>query len=183
MDDVLVKLRVPRSRLHPDETGNLVVGQERKGKGIKTYLFTERIAVSDLSCCWPWLASTIKFGYGRMRSQKDGRSKLLLAHRAVFSLVFGGIPSGLEIRHKCDNPICCNPFHLEPGTHKENMEDMSRRGRVVNNTPRKLSAAQIMEIRSMLSNGDRKAMIARQFGVSWSLIQWIAIGKHWSSAL
>lgn len=41
----------------------------------------------------------------------------------------GSIPSGMFVRHKCDNPKCCNPKHLIPGNHLANMGDARRRGR------------------------------------------------------
>ena len=40
---------------------------------------------------------------------------------------FGEIPKGMVIRHKCDNPNCCNIEHLEIGTQKDNIEDMIKR--------------------------------------------------------
>lgn len=52
------------------------------------------------------------------------------AHRLSWALVNGDIPSGLVVRHRCDNPPCCNPAHLELGTDAENEADKARRGRL-----------------------------------------------------
>jgi hypothetical protein len=42
---------------------------------------------------------------------------------------YGEIPKGMVIRHKCDNPACCNIEHLEIGTPLDNVNDMIERGR------------------------------------------------------
>lgn len=41
----------------------------------------------------------------------------------------GEIPDKNVIRHKCDNPACINPSHLEIGTQKDNMKDAEKRNR------------------------------------------------------
>lgn len=52
------------------------------------------------------------------------------AHRLSWSIFNSSpIPSGLVIRHKCDNPGCVNPDHLEIGTQKDNNIDKILRGR------------------------------------------------------
>lgn len=43
------------------------------------------------------------------------------AHRASWLIFRGPIPEGLEIDHLCRNTRCCNPDHLEPVTHRENV--------------------------------------------------------------
>lgn len=56
------------------------------------------------------------------------RNRYELSHRASFS-VFKSSAKGKVIRHKCDNPYCCNPDHLESGTQKDNVQDQIKRGR------------------------------------------------------
>lgn len=75
--------------------------------------------------CWPWLASTgTTMGHGQIKFQ--GRP--VNAHRVAFMLAYGYLPP--VVRHKCDNPPCCNPAHLEPGTIADNHRDMVERGRI-----------------------------------------------------
>lgn len=66
--------------------------------------------------CWIWTGATAS-GYGVIRQNR----KLVLAHRAIYELIVGKIPKGLQIDHLCQNTICVNPKHLEPVTPKENM--------------------------------------------------------------
>ena len=49
------------------------------------------------------------------------------AHRMAYIEFNGPIPEGEIVRHKCDNPRCINPQHLELGTKKDNRRDFMRR--------------------------------------------------------
>lgn len=83
--------------------------------------------------CWKWTGAKDKQGYGSIQAG-FGRGTIL-AHRAVWEVVYGEIPKspklyhGTVVRHKCDNPSCCNPRHLELGTQAHNVSDMHKRGR------------------------------------------------------
>lgn len=51
-------------------------------------------------------------------------------HRVSYFLTHGHLPPApLVIRHTCDNPPCCNPAHLVPGTYQDNARDCVERGR------------------------------------------------------
>lgn len=67
--------------------------------------------------CWEWAGVIDSGGYGRVShlNQQIG------AHRAVYEMVNGSIPDGLEIDHLCHNPPCVRPDHLEAVTHAENI--------------------------------------------------------------
>jgi hypothetical protein len=75
--------------------------------------------------CWTWTAGRNADGYGWFKI--SGGPKV--AHRVAWELTNGPIPEGLIVRHRCDNPPCVNPGHLELGTHKDNRRDCSQRGR------------------------------------------------------
>jgi len=73
--------------------------------------------IVDDAGCWIWQRSKDRKGYGQIRV--DGR--LTYAHRYMYERHVGTIPAGLELDHLCCVPACCNPAHLEPVTHAENV--------------------------------------------------------------
>lgn len=78
----------------------------------------------DLTQCWEWTGAVDKSGYGMIRVGK----KVLLAHRLSFYLANLDWPA--ELCHSCHNRLCCNPSHLSPCTHEENMRQLSDHHRV-----------------------------------------------------
>lgn len=86
-----------------------------------------KIEIDEKTCCWNW-TGTLSRGYGLL-SSKFGKTPFK-AHRLSYELHVGEIPDGLLLRHTCDNPRCCNPAHLLPGTHKQNAIDKSVRSRM-----------------------------------------------------
>lgn len=77
------------------------------------------------AACWPWMAGLGRHGYGKFWN--EGRT--IAAHRVALTISAGAIPYGAWVLHSCDVPGCCNPMHLRPGSHAENMADMKARGR------------------------------------------------------
>ncbi len=84
--------------------------------------FREKVSVSATSGCWTWLGATDSRGYGSCYFNR----RTVGAHRAVYQIVTGVSPDGLDLDHLCRNPICVNPGHLEPVTHAENVARIPR---------------------------------------------------------
>lgn len=96
-----------------------------KGKAPRPLRFVE-----NENGCWINMSHTKdRWGYGWITRRVDGIKKGISVHRYMYERFNGEIPQGYVVRHKCDNPCCGNPEHLEVGTHKDNMEDKVKRGR------------------------------------------------------
>lgn len=46
-------------------------------------------------------------------SRAGQRYKRMSAHRFAWEAVNGPAPEGFDVRHTCDNTLCCNPGHLK----------------------------------------------------------------------
>jgi hypothetical protein len=80
--------------------------------------------------CWLWTGATGgKDGYGKIQRGRRGMG-YLWAHRVAFDLEYGAIPLGLQVLHRCDNPLCVRPEHLFLGTRSDNMRDAANKGRL-----------------------------------------------------
>jgi hypothetical protein len=67
-----------------------------------------------------------KNGYGKIWI--NGKTKG--THRVAWELIYGSIPNGLNVLHRCDVPSCVNPYHLFLGTNSDNIKDAFRKGRM-----------------------------------------------------
>ena len=118
--------------------------------------FWSKVAKSD--GCWLWTAARNEQGYGEF--SLDG--KLQRAHRVSFYLAHGRWPEPNAL-HKCDNPPCVRPDHLFEGTHKENMADMTSKGRSVRGRSRPTSVREA--IRSSMK---RSPAVAASLKKAWA---------------
>jgi DNA-binding XRE family transcriptional regulator len=123
--------------------------------------------------CWLWIGSLNRNGYGQFWNGH----RVVLAHRFAYELVYGEHPpSGLDLCHTCDVRNCVNTRHLLPGTRRDNLRDMSRKGRAGR---AKLDFVHAQSIRSSLDCGVTQTELARFYGVSQATISQIKQGKIW----
>jgi hypothetical protein len=91
--------------------------------------FWAKVAKTGPEDCWNWIGAKDNHGYGIIADTKR-RPAPLKAPRVSWELHFGAPATGLVVRHKCDNPGCVNPNHLEIGTQRDNARDTAKRGRL-----------------------------------------------------
>ena len=137
--------------------------------------------------CWEWQGYCAPAGYGQIGVENH---RLKLTHRLSWELANGPIPDGLVVRHRCDNPPCVNPDHLELGTIADNSRDAVERGQIARGfrLPRTiLSPEAVAAIRSRYqvfnSPGRRglhsnRAELAAEFGVSAKYVAEVAAGRE-----
>lgn len=78
--------------------------------------FLAKIVKDATTGCWNWSGHRNIKGYGQFRWSSDTKISPSPAHRISYQLSIGPILDSLHIHHKCENPACVNPEHLEPIT-------------------------------------------------------------------
>ena len=134
--------------------------------------------------CWLWTASLYSNGYGQSSLVQYERK----AHRLSYEVFVGPLTPGMSVCHKCDTPSCVNPDHLFLGTHQENMQDRSRKGRTWNKprwvgtkNPRTLlTEEQVTAIRRLHSEGLAYTTLAGMYGMQPSGIRKIVKRLNWA---
>lgn len=131
--------------------------------------------------CWECI-SHVQHSRKRYVKIRRGGKKVFL-HRHIYRLFVGPIPDDMVIRHKCDNPKCINPEHLEIGFVADNNKDARDRGRHrsgrptgVSNGRHKLTEQQVLEIRN---NSLSIRKLAKQYGISSCTVHSIKNKKLW----
>lgn len=131
--------------------------------------------------CWEWTKYRSD-GYGMI----PYGGKLVYAHRAAYEVANGvTIPTGVVVRHGCDNPPCVNLNHLKLGTQADNARDKMERGRVKTsrgerNGRARLTTDEVLRIRKMYSDGVVGDALAEEFGVSATAVRNIIHRRTWT---
>ncbi len=136
-------------------------------------------AITVVGDCWKYKGRSVRGGYKQIW---DGY-KYRMAHKFSYEKYNGPIPSGLLVRHKCDNPWCVNPQHLELGTYKDNSQDMVTRERSCKGEKhplRKLTNKEVLEIRRLWSLGKYTyKSLSTMYNVYLTTIEKIVKYKTW----
>lgn len=141
--------------------------------------FEMKVMPEPNSGCHLWTAYTSKGGYGRFGINGD----VLDAHRVSYEMYVAQIPSGMCVLHKCDVPSCVRPDHLFLGTQKENLLDMTSKGRRSCARGEKSGATKLTErlVAEIRKDARTHREIAVAYGIGKSTVGAIKSRKYWRS--
>jgi len=135
--------------------------------------------------CWIWKAAK-RNGYGVLTITTQRQKRVIYAHRLSYELANGPIPKGMYVLHHCDRAACVRPDHLFLGSQRDNLADMTNKGRRVQvfgeaQANAKLTWRKVSEIRGLYATrhvSHRK--LAALFHVDYGTIGRIIRGERWN---
>lgn len=120
--------------------------------------------------CWLWDGNH-RDGYPCITA--PGKVHVLIS-RYMLESSGVALANGQLACHHCDNPGCVNPAHLYAGDHHQNMVDMFTRGR---HGMRVVPIGDYESIRARYRAGETQRAIAKEYGVTGSLISLIVLHR------
>jgi len=144
----------------------------------------------------------LKFRYERIREDLEAPCKICISHHKtkrgyilvrhkgkrgslhslLFREAFGPLKKGELVRHKCDNPACCELSHLEKGITRDNVNDKVYRNRQTKGTDVNtciLTEESVKEIKVALFRGTPGIILSKIFKVHPATISDIKKNKTW----
>jgi hypothetical protein len=115
---------------------------------------------------------------GYPRGHRNGKNESIF--RILYEEKYGKIPDGLVARHTCDNRLCINSEHCDPGTPQQNSQDAVDRNRFPIGEDRpmaKLKNIEVLFIKKDTTIPSKE--LAVRFDVSYGAINSIRKGKTW----
>lgn len=127
--------------------------------------------------CWLWTSYANEHGYGRT----PYGDRMMFAHKLAWFYTTNNPPVDCLL-HRCDNPRCVNPEHLQEGTHADNMGDMAAKGRQgwgERNRHAKLTNEKVLAIRAKAAEGLTHSFLAQEYEVHLHTIARVINRRTW----
>lgn len=146
--------------------------------------FWSKVGITDDSDeCWIWKGGINKKGYGGFNAGRPYSYNSRIAHRYAYIFHYGKLNTDLLVCHACDNPSCCNPYHLFSGTAYQNSSDMLTKGRSSKGERQghtHLTSTDVGAIKALIQTGRlEQKEIAAIFQISQQSISKINTGNSW----
>lgn len=119
----------------------------------------------------------LRNGYMQLGLCRGSGQIFRMVHRLVAFAFIGTIPEGMEVNHKDGNKLNNHVDNLEYVTHRQNMIHARSS---LGNPGKKLTSADVVEIRRRLGQKHRHADIATEFGISKGTVMYINTNRVWN---
>lgn len=144
--------------------------------------FWNCVNIGGINECWDWKWSLDRKGYGQVNTYCTAKNNINnckhhICSRVAYSIsrmLYNyytdelNIPNGIAILHTCDNPKCCNPWHLTTGSLNDNNQDMFNKGR---GFYKLLDNSKVPEIRKLYAEGGHThRSLGKQFECDHTII-------------
>lgn len=87
----------------------------------------KKTAEDPATGCWNWLGARTARGYPTVAEVVEGRRTTTTVTRVIFTAFHRDLRPSEVVHHKCSNPSCVRPDHLEGITETANIGEMHLR--------------------------------------------------------
>ncbi len=111
----------------------------------------------------------------------QANNKRCTVARYLYETEAGNIPTGLLLRHTCDNTLCINPSHMIIGTHSDNVMDRVTRKRSATGERNGRAKLKAIEVILIFLSSEPQIELARRYGVDPGAIRAIKNRVTWKT--
>ncbi|HEY2644066.1 MAG TPA: HNH endonuclease signature motif containing protein [Galbitalea sp.] len=106
--------------------------------------------------CWISRYSTGSHGYAQIGWWAEGKSHMVLAHRAAWVEANGPVPVGMTLDHLCKVRRCVNPAHLRVLTNLENSRRVNGKDWPLGTCVNGHDASLLVKVKRRTKNGEER---------------------------
>lgn len=141
--------------------------------GVFPFVEGREYTVDPETGCWNWALSITQRGYPQCaRRRFKAATGTIYGHRQGYIALYGPLPPEIVVHHRCHNPHCINPDHLEATRNADHLYHHRQ-------LESELTEADVLAIREAAWDGTPIWKLAEQWGLAASHIGYICDGTKW----